>query len=295
MGEAKHKQYSRQQFLAEHKWCVYCGEPATTTDHCPPRCFFRSRNWPESYEFPACDACNSEARLDEQALAVIIRSDLHNEAELRNEKTRLDQEEWERLLQGVCNNQPQIIMEWRDISPVGKKRSLRKAFGDELGDELRHLGWGVANIGPLTQAAIERFMKKLGQALYYRHTGELLEGAVYAAHINTLAEAQPEKRMQEILKIANEVVRPQRNNEPLVDQFVYRSFCDPQAGIFYGVVRFSEQFIFQLITVRTDMDKRLQRDSPVDITDMTRGRHPVVLKYATHLIGSRVGSEFCKK
>ena len=72
MGEGKRRQYSRQHFLAENRYCAYCGAAATTTDHCPPRCFFKRRTWPETYEFPACEPCNDVSRLDEQALAVLV-------------------------------------------------------------------------------------------------------------------------------------------------------------------------------------------------------------------------------
>src|SRR5271168_2886590 len=35
MGEAKVKRNRRQELLAAHPFCIYCGAPATTTDHCP--------------------------------------------------------------------------------------------------------------------------------------------------------------------------------------------------------------------------------------------------------------------
>lgn len=65
MGEARIKQYNRRQFLKEHPVCCYCGDAATTTDHCPPRSFFERRGWPEGYEFPACGPCNDEGRMNE--------------------------------------------------------------------------------------------------------------------------------------------------------------------------------------------------------------------------------------
>ena len=105
MGEAKRKLSKTQELLKEHPWCIYCGAQATTTDHCPPKSFFKSRHWPDTYEFPACEPCNSGARLDEQALAVLIRSDLPEHGK------ETERAEWEKLAQGVKNNQPGIVAE----------------------------------------------------------------------------------------------------------------------------------------------------------------------------------------
>jgi hypothetical protein len=151
MGEAKLKLSKTQELLQAHPWCIYCGAQATTTDHCPPKSFFKGRNWPETYEYPACSPCNSAARLDEQALAVLIRSD-RTEGETQSER-----DAWERLAHGVKNNQPRIVAEWQNISRNDIRRSLRLAYGRE-GDIRRQRGWSALTIGPLTQAIIERFI-----------------------------------------------------------------------------------------------------------------------------------------
>jgi hypothetical protein len=50
----------RQAFLRNHKTCAFCGggAPSSTIEHCPPRSMFQHRQWPEGFEFPACQACN---------------------------------------------------------------------------------------------------------------------------------------------------------------------------------------------------------------------------------------------
>lgn len=250
MGDAKRKQYNRKEFLLEHRWCVYCGAPAVTTDHCPPRCFFEGRQWPETYEFPACSACNAEARLDEQALAVLIRP------RLTLDKDPSSRREWESLVQGVKNNQPAVLQEWQSFSPSRKKRTLRAVFGAK-GDQMRSEGWGAVNIGPLTGAMIERFMVKLGKALYYRHNKTLLDGTIYALHINILNVDQPSALMADMLQLAPGLSQSQRNNMPLTDQFIYRFNNSHQEGVMYAVVQFSEQFMFQLIVLSDEMAAKL--------------------------------------
>lgn len=251
MGDARRKETRRLQFLKLHPSCVYCGDAASTTDHCPPRCFFVSRHWPETYEFPACERCNAEARLDEQGLAVLIRSRL---TETRSE---LDQSEWERLVDGVRNNQPRVLAEWTDITRNQVKQDLRLAFGRDGGDLLRQRGWGVANIGPLTQAAITRFMVKLGKALYYKHNAKVFDGVLYVDHINVVARDTTPDYIDSILKMAPALAAVERNRKPLSEQFIYRFNHSPDAPVMYAVVQFGDQFIFQLIAMGREIHAKL--------------------------------------
>jgi len=229
----------------------YCGAPATTTDHCPPRCFFVGRQWPETYEFPACSDCNSEARLDEQALAVLVRLDLNLTPK------EPDQSELHALMEGVRNNQPALIEEWLSSSENERKRSFRKSFGSR-GDELRHQGWGNIRLGPLTQAMTERFMVKLAQALYYKHNHAPLEGFVFALHISLLARDIPPDFLSNMMRIAPIRAEPKRSNQPLDDQFIYAFNHNEEHGIIYAVVQFSEQYIFQLIAMRSDFELKME-------------------------------------
>ncbi len=58
MGEAKQR---LKRFLEKHPRCCFCGGEvaATTEDHQPGRVFFRDRQWPENFSFPACEPCNA--------------------------------------------------------------------------------------------------------------------------------------------------------------------------------------------------------------------------------------------
>jgi hypothetical protein len=265
VGEAKRKQYSRRQFLLQHPRCAYCGAPATTTDHCPPRCFFERRHWPETYEFPACEACNREARLDEQALAVIAR--------VRPVDGPLNaHDEWRNLLRGVANNQPEFLLEWRNISATQLKKLFRNNFGDE-GDKLRWSGWGLLNIGPLTRAAIDRFCVKLGKALYYRHIQELFDGDIYVTHIDPIMRHKDKKDyIDQVLALAPVFALPERNSEPLTNQFMYRYNHSVELGALYVVVRFGPQMVFPIMVLRYDLAVRLRSDTIAQgLTEPTRG------------------------
>jgi hypothetical protein len=269
MGEARRKSDRRRRLLEDHPHCIYCGAPANTTDHCPPRAFFQSRHWPETYEFPACGPCNASARLDEQALAVLIRSTL---SEVRPEADNL---EWRKLVQGVKNNQPLLMAEWRNLTRNEVKRDLRKAFGRE-GDAMRARGWGTLNMGPLTQAMIQRFMIKLGKALYYRHNNQVFDGVMYTHHIDRFSRDTTPEFIAEILRMAPVSPEIARNRTQLHDQFIYRCNYSPEHQVLYAVVQFGDQFIFQLIAVGREMDAKLCEMNAEQIPS-SRARHECFL------------------
>lgn len=254
MGQAKIKQYSREQFLLQHPLCAYCGEPAITTDHCPPRCFFERRNWPESYEFPACDTCNTQGRLDEQALAIVAR------LRLMDDDKEPGRSEWRKLFRSVLNNQPEIVAEWRELSASGQKRAFRQMFGPN-GDDFRRAGWGAIKLGSLSRAAIERFGVKLGKALYYRHIQQLFEGDIHFAHIDPFIKDKNPEYLESLLHLAPEFATPERNARSLADQFIYRFNHNLDLGVIYAIVQFGPQLVFQIMAVSQKLAQELAEDA----------------------------------
>ncbi len=250
MGDAKRKISRAKELLKAHPWCIYCGARAATIDHCPPKSFFKNRDWPDTYEYPACEPCNSGARFDEQALAVLIRAAV---LESGDDSGR---QEWEKLVRGVKNNQPHIVAEWESISRNEIRRSLRLAYGSE-GDLRRQRGWGAINIGPLSQAAIERFMIKLSKALFYKHNENIFDGVLYIHHVNRLSRDTTPEYLRSLYHMAPALPEIKRNSKSLFDQFVYRFNHSPEHGVMYAVVQFGEQWMFQLIAVSREMDAQL--------------------------------------
>jgi hypothetical protein len=74
MGSARRH---RKAFLLAHRVCAFCGgvTPSTTVEHCPPRAMFQNRQWPEGFEFPACDRCNCGTSDDDLLIAMLARVD----------------------------------------------------------------------------------------------------------------------------------------------------------------------------------------------------------------------------
>jgi hypothetical protein len=52
--------------------CTYCGKPAATVDHCPPKGLFPSPLPSTLQTVPACLACNSEASKDEEYFRALL-------------------------------------------------------------------------------------------------------------------------------------------------------------------------------------------------------------------------------
>lgn len=249
MGDAKRKLNRRLEFLKMHPRCIYCARVAATSDHCPPRSFFSRRYWPETYEFSACEPCNAAARLDQQALAVLFRCTLRETGES-------DQSEWSRLFNGVKNNQPHLLAEWRGVTRNEIKHELRRTFGVD-GDRLRQAGWGLANIGPLTEAMLDRFIIKLAKALYYKHNSDILDGVIYIHHIDIAARDTSHEYLKTILLMAPVLAEIKRNQRSLSEQFPYRFNNSREHGVMHAVVQFGDQFIFQILAMSRMAETKL--------------------------------------
>lgn len=248
VGESKAKKQRRELFLQANPRCTYCGAPATTIDHCPPRCFFEDRNWPKGYEFAACLQCNRQSSKDEQLLAVLTR--VRHDSGF-DQKSHAD---WERLLRGVRNNQLEILTEWTAISPTRTKRFLRDVFGIH-GDGLRRAGWGAINLGPLTKAAASRFLVKVEKALYYKHIGVLLDGVLFIKKMPAVSILSYRMLLSDILRPTSRQSKCVRNKIDLSDQFAYWFEPREDVGVLYAFLRFGEQFTALIIAVRHDAEK----------------------------------------
>ncbi len=131
-------------------------------------------------------------------------------------------------------------------------------------------------MGPLTQAAIRRFMIKLGKALYYRHNKHVFDGVMYVHHIDRFSRDTTPEYIAEILRMAPASPEIARNGKSLLDQFVYRFNYSPEHRVMYAVVQFGDQFIFQLIAVGREMDTKLREVNP-DLARANAGRQECFL------------------
>ena len=259
MGEAQSRTAA---FLKNNPLCIYCGSLATTVDHCPPRCLFKDRQWPEGYTFPACNYCNMEARQDEQAMAVLTAVRLNKPPDPRERAV------WAKHLIGVRNNAPKIYSEFQTrVSANETRRSFRDAFGS-AGDDLRRVGWGVIPIGNATQEAIKRFLIKFSKAMFYRYIGKLHDGVVYIRYCNLLEMQQQPETLKEILLLTSLESDARRNGKSLRDQFYYRYGFHKELEAIHIVVQFSEQMTFWLMIHSFELESKLGENAIRSDPDM---------------------------
>ena len=175
------------------------------------------------------------------------------------------------------------MAEWQELSRNDIRHGLRRAFGSE-GDLRRLQGWGLINLGPLTQQMIIRFMIKLSKALYYRHNAHIFDGILYVNHIDRMSRNTTPEYMNSILQMAPALPAIQRNQKTLFDQFIYRFNHSPEHRVMYAVVQFGKQFIFQLIAVSREMDAQLIASSQNEGPNI-----PMPLRHECFLAGNAAG------
>lgn len=117
MGESKR---SLAAFLKTHPECCFCGgvKQATTRDHQPARALFDRKEWPEGYEFPACEECNAASRRNEHVLAVLVR--LNSDAAAYGETQRRD---FQKYIAAMSNNFPNLL---KFLNPSEKRRFFKQ-------------------------------------------------------------------------------------------------------------------------------------------------------------------------
>jgi len=265
MGEAKTKRQRNLEFLHNYPLCVYCGKTAETIDHCPPRSFFYKREWPERFIFSACRFCNSEASRDEQVLSVLTRIRFSEDNELNSEKIK----EFEKAMQGIINNQPLIALEWRNSKRIHQKSFMKSVFG-VLGKELIQQGWGALSIGPLTEAAISRFLVKIGKALYFKYNKKILDGFIYGSHVSTLTVPNPTEFFEKLAEATPYIDTPVRSNKNLSDQFSIRLNHNIDLGALISVMYFSEQIIYYIIAVDKSLHDKIHDGTPLGDIAITK-------------------------
>ena len=227
----------RKQFLVEHPYCCFCGGQAESVepDHIPSRALFDNRQWPEGYVFPACELCNRASRHDEQVVALLSR--MYPDA---NSETR--EAEFQERVRAVAYNYPEVIEEMK--LSVRQARNAIKKYQLELPPGTSSADFpAVFAGGPLVNAAVTTFARKLFCALYYKHTQAILPSSAGIAirwftNIQVESGAIPEALAEVLGGMSNLV----RCNTSLHDQFFYRYVMSDCHRIAAFLVFFRQSF-----------------------------------------------------
>lgn len=230
----------RERFFEQHPNCCFCGGfvPATTEDHQPGRIFFKERQWPEGFVFPACENCNAVSRQSERVLGVLI----HGEADAS------DRKRYRANLESVRREFPDaieaLIPTAREVRNIFRDRDLAKPEGMLFGEiPLIKLDKGFWH------PHFEMFAQKLLLALHYQCFSVPLssQGGMWIyihSNVDFLAGDYP----REILEMAEHIALPTRQKRYLGDQFTVRwnFVLDPRTAIF--VAQLQRRFVISGIT-----------------------------------------------
>jgi hypothetical protein len=132
---------------------------ATTIDHVPPLIMFRQRYRPKGLEFPSCRSCNEGTKHGDLVAAMLSR--VYPDA-----KTDKERDEFKKLLRSINNNIPGLLQEMC-VGKAGQKLALYRVPVHVDGNFLR-------TDGPLVSSHMQTFATKLGFALFYELTNQIV-------------------------------------------------------------------------------------------------------------------------
>jgi hypothetical protein len=218
MGAAKNK---TRRFLNEHPKCCFCGgiAPSTSIDHIPARTCFVGRQYPETFEFPACQRCQEASRLDELAFAFYVRA-------LDGNPANFDEKSAEKMITGLANNLPHLLPN-PFIDGRRKRVALRK-MGLSKPDHMLARQIPVIEINPELHERMDRYTRKIACAIYYREQGRIAtaEHRVVASW-GLVADRVFMKSAEGFINMTPLITIGKRINVDIGDQFGYRcNKCD---------------------------------------------------------------------
>lgn len=224
MGE---KRSRRERFFKEHPYCCFCGgaTPATTEDHQPGRIFFRNREWPEGFVFPACQPCNSISRQSEKLLALLIHGDGDSD----------DRGRFQANLASINSKYPDLVSDMipkstREVREILRQMGVPKPEGT-IYSELPIVKLDADFWTP----HFDMLARKLMLSFHYQCFKVPLPNHGATWHfIHTNADYMAGRVPKRVLELAKRLTIPERQKRLLGDQFSIRWNVIPEkrTGLF---------------------------------------------------------------
>lgn len=148
--------------LAEHPFCIYCGgeEPATSIDHMPNKGMF-PKDRQSGLEFPCCYSCNQSSKWFEDIVSFV--------GSVQFDNSEATDDHFETKLKHLSKTQPEVLSEFW---PTRRMEQSAGAYLFMDTDE----SCGALNLsGKRTAQAILLYGAKLGMALHWEKTGQILQ------------------------------------------------------------------------------------------------------------------------
>jgi len=162
----KQAKANRINYFNVHPHCIFCGgtQPATTKEHCPPKALFQLKQWPEGFEFPACNSCNNGTSDDDILIAWLGRIAPYEDQGDNDGKMN-------GLTFNLCKQHPDFLPQIF-MSPIEARRSARElGLRPPLGTTYQELG--IINVPERMHDAVKAFARKLTKAIYWREKNRI--------------------------------------------------------------------------------------------------------------------------
>lgn len=229
----------RRKFLKDHPLCAFCGGTAvaTTIEHCPPRAMFQFRQWPEGFEFPSCDSCNTGSSDEDLLVAVLARMDpFHNRGDLDGSHPG--------LMRAVNRQFPGFFRKMMP-SPSEARRGNRE-IGLAPRPGQTHQQAGPVKVPEELHDAVCVFARKLAKSIFYldARTPFPNDGCLllnWFTNADLLREGQYPV-FQQLQSLAGEAPQLERSGRLLNDQFEYKLSTDPDKSILVVQAKFGSSF-----------------------------------------------------
>ena len=224
---------------------------------------FIGRVWPEGYEFPACDLCQSVSSKDEMLVALLSRM-------YPDQESAKGLAEFEKLLREVESNFRGIVASFH-VS-ANKKRDWLEKLGKQPPAGMAAGEAPLISLAdPRFEQAVTTFATKLFLALYYRHTGRIVPhdgGARFRWWTN--AQDLSHLEAPEIKTLLRQFPEMKRAKTPLSDQFSYR-FATPHdnPNLYAFLVTFNRAFVM-LGAVVADLHGLAWEDKTITVKPYVR-------------------------
>jgi hypothetical protein len=158
MTETSPKKRAHNGVFEACPFCIYCGGEvqADSIDHVPPRIMFRGKHRPKGLEFASCKSCNEGTGRADLVAALLSRAS-------PDARDAEEQHELKGLLQSLSNNVPGLLEEMFIADQTAARDLLPQLDGTFL----------KVN-GPLVSAHMQTFATKIGFALFYELTKQVV-------------------------------------------------------------------------------------------------------------------------
>jgi hypothetical protein len=228
MGEARSKRRAHAAALIAYPWCIYCGDPATTVEHMPPRMMFLGKQRPKGLEFPTCAECNNGTSHADLVASLLGRT-------FPEPPSEQGQNDLAKLLRAVSNNVPGLLQEMY-VGTGGQKIARRNI-------PKMPAGTGVLRAdGPLVSGHMTVFAAKLGYALHFQAFGKPVPsgGGVQPLWVSN-AQAARDELPTSVIELLPPAQTLRQGKKEVSDQFEYSWLAteDRRHSVFSGVFRSS--------------------------------------------------------